>query len=71
MSPPVAVKVAELPLQTTVGLLEAVIVGDGFTTKFIVLVAVQEPIVPVTVYIVEEAGLTVIDAPTKPPGFQV
>ena len=48
--PPDAVNVAELPTQIEVGLLTAVIVGDGLTLIVMVLVEVQlEAFAPVTV----------------------
>lgn len=46
---PEAAKVAVLPLQIIVGLLDAVIVGDGFTEILITAVEVQAPFEPVTV----------------------
>jgi len=68
---PPAVNVAEFPEQIEVGFETAVTVGVGRTTKLIVLVAVHEPVVPVTVYIVVTVGDTEIEAPVKFPGFQV
>ena len=55
----------------TEGLLVAVINGPDKTETETVPVFVQEPNNPVTVYIVDDAGETVIDVPVKPPGFQV
>jgi len=49
VDPPLAVNVAEPPIQMTVGLVTAVIVGSGFTIKEIVLLLLQMPLVPLTV----------------------
>jgi len=46
---PAPVKVAELPEQITVGLLDAVTVGVGLTTNETVDEFVQAPFAPVTV----------------------
>ena len=70
--PPAAVKVADPPVQTDVGLLTAVIVGDGLTVMVIVLVDVQfEAFAPITEQVVVTLGVMVTLVPVKPPGFQV
>jgi len=69
---PLAVKVAELPLQIAVGLETMVKVGVGNTRILTVLVLVQpEALVPVTVYTVVAVGVTVTLVPIKLPGTHV
>lgn len=65
---PVAVSVAEPPLQI-VGEL-TLIVGVGLTVTVEVAVPEQPPVVPVTVYVVVVAGLAVTELPVvaeRPP----
>ena len=69
--PPTPVNVALFPKQTAVKLLEAVMVGKGFTIKLTVFVSEQLLVLPTTVYVVFTIGLTVTLAPDKFPGFQV
>jgi hypothetical protein len=64
--PPFAVKVVLLPEQILEGVAEAVIVINEFTVTATVAVAEQVPLVPVTVYVVVEAGVTVMDVPFPP-----
>jgi len=52
-----------LPEQILEGVAEAVIVINEFTVTATVAVAEQVPLVPVTVYVVVEAGVTVMDVP--------
>jgi hypothetical protein len=67
----VAVKVVIEPSQT-VPEAETPIVGVVPTPKFKVCVAIHPTLfVPVTVYIVVDAGVTVTLAPVRVPGFQV
>ena len=66
MLPPFAVKVVLLPEQILEGVAEAVIVINEFTVTATVAVAEQVPLVPVTVYVVVEAGVTVMDVPFPP-----
>ena len=61
---PLADNVTELPLQILV--LVTTTVGVGFTVTVEVLLFVQIPDVPVTVYIVVDAGLTEIEAVVAP-----
>ena len=68
---PLPVNVADEPAQITGGLLTAVTVGIGFTVNTTVAVHVQPALVPVTEYVVDRAGETVILVPVNPPGFQV
>jgi hypothetical protein len=65
------VSVAELPTQIPVGVELAVIVGVVLTTRETVLVLLHDPVVPVTVYTVVDAGDTVTALPVKEPGNQV
>lgn len=53
------------------GLEVAVIVGVTPTFTVNILVLVQAPVRPVTVYIVVVEGVTMVVAPVVPPGFQV
>lgn len=71
MDAPVAVKV-ELPPTQIVGLpAVAVTVGDGFTVTATVCTAVQPfAAVPVIVYVVVVAGVTVTGEPVNDPGIQ-
>jgi hypothetical protein len=66
---PFAVKVAELPEQMVAEF--TVIVGEGFTVTVRVLVPVQLPLAPVTVYTVVAEGETICADPVKLPGIQV
>jgi hypothetical protein len=65
----VAVKLAELPEQIAAGVL-TVTVGTGFTVIKRDAVPTQPDKVYVTVYVVEDAGETVIAAVVAPPGDQ-
>lgn len=60
-----------LPEQMAVGDALAVKVGFGLTSKVTVLVLVQAPFAPVTVYVVVTVGDTTVELPVKAPGFQV
>ena len=68
---PDADKVDEPPEQIPAGLAEAIIVGVGLTVIATVLVPVQIPLAPVTVYVVEVAGETATVTPDKEPGIHV
>jgi hypothetical protein len=68
---PVAVNVAVLPLQITVGFAVALIVGNGLTTTVIVVLLVHAPFVAIAVNVVVTVGVTIIEVPVNPPGFQV
>jgi hypothetical protein len=68
---PVAVKVTLPDTHTEVGKGVAVRVGVGFTTKATVEGAEQDPLFPVTVYVVLTEGDTVTLAPVNEPGIQV
>jgi hypothetical protein len=69
---PAAVNVVLEPLQIFVGDAEATSVGVGVTSKFVVVLEVHPAaLVPITVKMVELAGVTVTVAPLKFPGFQV
>lgn len=70
--PPLAVKVTNPPLQILKedGVIETT--GLGNTVRFKVRVPTQPAaLVPLTVYTVVEAGLTLTVLPMLPPGFQV
>ena len=68
----VAVIVVELPEQIDVLVATNVIVGVGLTITEIVLVPIQpNPFVPLTVYVVLTAGVTLTVALITPPGFHV
>ncbi len=72
VEPPVAVKVAEVPLQISVGLIVAEIVGLGLTVKVTVCVLVHpRVVVPITEYVVVVVGVTITLVPVKAPGFHV
>lgn len=60
-----------LPEQIAVGDAFAVKVGFGFTINVIVLVLVQAPFAPVTVYVVVTVGDTTALLPVVAPGIQV
>jgi hypothetical protein len=51
--------------------LAAVSTGVEFTVTVIVFVPLQDPLLPVIVYVVVDPGLSVWVAPVSPPGFQV
>ena len=69
---PLPVNVAELPAQTLDEDALALTVGLELITRLMVLVPTHpDALVPVAVYTVELAGLTVTDVPLKFPGFQV
>jgi hypothetical protein len=57
---PDAVNVVELPLQITDGDALAIMVGVAFTFNVNNCVLLQGPVVPITVYVVEIIGLSVI-----------
>lgn len=64
--------VVELPEQIVVVADEAVTVGDAFTVILRVAVPVQPfAAVPVTVYVVVDAGETVTGDPVNDPGIQL
>lgn len=50
---------------------EAVTDGAGFTVMATVLVPVQPLVVPVTVYVVVDVGVTVTLLPERLPGIQL
>lgn len=54
--------VTDVPLQMVVLVTEAVTVGTAFTETAIVLLVLQPPLVPVTVYTVLEEGVTLMAA---------
>jgi len=67
VEPPDADTVVDTPLQTAVGEAEAVMAAVELTVTVTVLVPIQPAaLVPVTVYVVVEPGLTVMDAPDAP-----
>lgn len=69
---PVAVNVAELPLQIVAVEVVTLTVGVGLTVIVRVAVPVQPfAAVPVTVYVVVEAGDTVTGVPVNEPGIQL
>lgn len=68
---PVAFNVAVLPLQIVVGDAVALIVGKGLTTTVTVALLVHAPLVAMAVNVVVTDGVTIIEVPVKPPGFQV
>lgn len=68
---PLAVRVAEFPKQTAVGVLMMLMVGLGLTIKFTVRVELHNPLNPVTVYVVVLVGLTVTVPPVNDPGIHV
>jgi hypothetical protein len=71
-TPPVDVSVALLPTQMLGEDELTFTVGTGLTVRATVLEVRQPKIVaPVTVYIVEAAGLTVTPAPESEPGLQL
>ena len=68
---PEAVNVELLPLQITLGDAEAVTLGIALTVNITVFVLEQEPVLPVTVYMVVVAGETTVVEPVAEPGIQV
>lgn len=68
---PVAVRVAQFPVQILVWLALAVTVGVDATTIWIVDVAAQVPLDPVTVYTVVMVGPTAMAPPVWLVGYQV
>jgi len=65
--PPEAETVVELPLHIVEGDAEAEMAAVELTVTVTVLVPIQPAaLVPVTVYVVVEPGLTVMDAPVAP-----
>jgi hypothetical protein len=69
---PLAVNVAELPIQTLVAVAAMLKLGIGFTEILIAALEVQPArVVPITVYEVVTVGDTTTLLPVKPPGFQV
>lgn len=63
MAAPEAVKLVVLPAQITVPLFTTVMVLIGGTVMVTVRVVEQEPLVPVTLYVVVTAGEAVTTAP--------
>lgn len=67
---PLAVKVAEPPWHTEVGVAVMLTVGAGFTTKVTKVNELHPPLLPVTVYTVVTVGETKTLVPDKAPGVQ-
>jgi hypothetical protein len=65
------VSVAEFPRQIAGDEDVAVTVGEGMTVTVACEVEEHVPLVPVTVYVVVEDGLTVTEVPLSAPGFHV
>jgi hypothetical protein len=59
------------PLQIVPPVVVVVTVGDGVTVISRVAVEEQPVLVPVTVYVVVVAGVTVTEVPDKFPGIQL
>jgi hypothetical protein len=68
---PVAVSVDVCPAHTVAGFAEAAIIGAEFTVTVVVADAVQPFVVPVTIYVVVDPGVTVTGVPDKFPGIQL
>jgi hypothetical protein len=68
---PVALNAAVSPIQITVLLVKAVILGPENTVTETVFELLQPAVAPVTVYVVVIVGLTTTVAPVNEPGFQV
>jgi hypothetical protein len=68
---PVAVSVTGLPKQAVVCEALAVTTGVVFTVTVIISVSEQPPVVPVMVYVVVAAGVTVTELPLRLPGIQL
>ena len=64
-----ALKEADAPLQMVAGVAVGVITGFGLTVTDIVADPVHPEAVPVTVYIVDERGVTETGVPGKLPGI--
>jgi hypothetical protein len=69
---PVTTIVADWPVHKAEGVEAVVIVGVGFT-EMVLTAWFEQPLVPVpiTEYVILEAGLTEIGFPVIAPGFQV
>jgi hypothetical protein len=67
---PLAVIVVLLPEQIVPPVVVVVTVGEGLTVIACVAVPVHPEDVPVTVYVMVEAGVTVTEVPLSDPGIQ-